>query len=150
MRNRQTTIWGTYCAWSWPCTIHFEGRTNIYCCISKPGIAKQPISMIPKLQLKECKQFPVQFIACVRIQLHYVPIFGNRDIFQGKKKGKIRNTSKYLISRTLCCMYIIIYINIVLKTLILNLMRIAFYSQVLLNKQFIFKFVKYCIYVNTF
>jgi hypothetical protein len=64
--------------------------------ISKPGIAKQLISMIPKFQMKECKQFPSQFMVelFVRMRLHYILKFGNRDIIQGKKKGKNRKYFK--------------------------------------------------------
>ena len=58
--------------------------------ISKPGIAKQLVSMIPQFPVKECKQFPSQFLVelFVRMRLHYILKFGNRDIIQGKKKGK--------------------------------------------------------------
>jgi hypothetical protein len=69
--------------------------------ISKPGIAKQLVSMIPQFQVKEYKQFPSQFLVelFVRMRLHYILKFGNRDIIQGKKKGKTRNTSKCLICK---------------------------------------------------
>jgi hypothetical protein len=58
--------------------------------ISKPGIAKNLVSMIPQFQVKEYKQFPNQFLVelFVRMRLHYILKFGNRDIIQGKKKGK--------------------------------------------------------------
>ena len=64
--------------------------------LSQPGIAKQLFTMIPKFHVQECKQFPSQFMVelFVRMRLHYIPKFGNRDIAQGKKKGKNRKYFK--------------------------------------------------------
>ena len=50
--------------------------------ISKPGIANQLLSIIPKFQMKECQHFPSNFLVelFVRMRLHYMLKFGNRDI----------------------------------------------------------------------
>ena len=66
--------------------------------ISKPGIGKQLISIIPKFQVKECEHFPSKFLGelFVRMRLHYILKFGNRDLTQAKRKGKNRKYFKYL------------------------------------------------------
>ena len=64
--------------------------------ISKPSIGKQLISIIPKFQIKECGHFPSKFLVelFVRMRLHYIIKFGNRDLTQAKRKGKNRKYFK--------------------------------------------------------
>ena len=58
--------------------------------ISKQGIGKHLMSMLPKFKLQECPQFPSQYMLelFVRMRLYYVLKFGNRDLAQPKQKGE--------------------------------------------------------------